>query len=143
MKESKLRHLDYLQNNIARMNQCSSNMKGWFITIVLALMTLQGTGLVSLRENSLFIVLVIAISLVFWLMDAYYLTKERDFITVYNTVTGVIELPLEIKPFEICPSLGKYKTNYWKVAFSKTEAGVYIPIAIFASCFQMIIKVVG
>ena len=30
------KHLEFLQNNISRMNQCSFQMKGWSITIVAA-----------------------------------------------------------------------------------------------------------
>lgn len=29
----KEKHLEFLQNNISRMNQCSFQMKGWAITI--------------------------------------------------------------------------------------------------------------
>ena len=31
------KHLEFLQSNISRMNQCSFQMKGWAITIVSAL----------------------------------------------------------------------------------------------------------
>lgn len=36
----KIKHLEFIQSNISRMNQCSFKMKGWMITIDSALLAL-------------------------------------------------------------------------------------------------------
>ena len=40
MDSDKIKHLEFIQSNIARMNQCSFQMKGWTITIVSALLAI-------------------------------------------------------------------------------------------------------
>ena len=37
------KHVEFLQNNIARMNQCSFQMKGWAITVISALVAVYVT----------------------------------------------------------------------------------------------------
>ena len=39
--ENQVKHLEFIQSNIARMNQCSFQMKGWMLTIVSALLALM------------------------------------------------------------------------------------------------------
>ena len=38
--DNQVKHLELVQSNIVRMNQCSFQMKGWMITIVSALLAL-------------------------------------------------------------------------------------------------------
>jgi len=40
MSENEIKHLEFIQTNIARMGQNSFQMKGWAITIVTALLAL-------------------------------------------------------------------------------------------------------
>lgn len=43
--EDKLKHLEFIEDNIARMNKCSFQMKGWTITLVSALLAVFATTL--------------------------------------------------------------------------------------------------
>ena len=79
--ERKVKHIEFIQSNIASMNQCSFQMKGWMITVVTALLALFAA---SINEetgigNTAFIFVAIVPTMIFWILDAYYLQQERKF----------------------------------------------------------------
>lgn len=120
------KHLDYLQENIARMNRCSFQMKGWTITIVTALIALAATGIGTFEFKSVILVLIgIFPTVAFWALDSYYLMKEKDLITVFNIVAGIKESSIKIKDYEIMPDLKEQKTEFKSVFKSASEAGLY------------------
>ena len=90
--ENKEKHLEFLQNNISRMNQCSFQMKGWAITIVSALIAVYvATITETCTGNKLFIFVAIAPTALFWLLDSLYLSKENKLIAMYNDVAGITD----------------------------------------------------
>lgn len=110
------KHLEFLQNNISRMNQCSFQMKGWAITIVSALIAVYVATLSNeCVGNKLFIFIAIAPTVLFWILDAFYLSKERKFIGIYNDVIHQesCEGELKIKDYEM--PLNKYKGWHYSV----------------------------
>ena len=93
-KKSKMKpnekHLEFLQNNINRMNQCSFQMKGWAITVASALIALYASSITEANSgNQLYLYSAIASSFLFWYLDSLYLSKERKFVAIYNDVIGV------------------------------------------------------
>lgn len=116
--EEKIKHLEFVQNVITRMNTNSFQLKGWMITIVSALLALYANS-----ENVLYIFVAIAPVIIFWFLDAYYLQQERKFRGLYDDIV----LSNVIK-FEM--SIGKYsydkkkkeseKYRYINVLFSTT-----------------------
>ena len=126
--EKKIKHLEFIQTNISRMNQCSFQIKGWMITIVSALLALfaasidkeTGTG------NNVFIFVAIAPTVIFWFLDSYYLQQERKFIGIYNDIVADLEEEL-IKDFTM--PLANYngcKYCILHIMFSKTEFPLYL-----------------
>ena len=84
------KHLEFLQNNIARMNQCSFQMKGWAITLASALIAVFVSTISKENPgNKIYIYAAIASTILFWCLDSLYLSKERKFIGVYNDLIGV------------------------------------------------------
>ena len=83
------KHLEFLQANITRMNQCSFQMKGWAITIASALIALHVTGFSKCDCHNIFIWIAIAPTFLFWLLDAFYLSREHKFIGIYNDVARI------------------------------------------------------
>lgn len=79
MNENKRTHLLMIQNVIDRLSQNSFLIKGWSITIVSALFALavQNTNLV-------FIYLAYFPSIVFWLLDSYFLQQERLYRALFD-----------------------------------------------------------
>ena len=126
MSSEKIKHLEFIQNVISRMNTNSFQIKGWSIVIASALLAIYA----STKDNYFFLVAVFP-TLMFWFLDAYYLNQERKFRGLYNDVAGVTDKPKEIKPFTMKPDLyvgGKY--SYWSAFFSITIFKMYLAITI-------------
>lgn len=89
MDENGRKHLEFIQGIITRHNSNSFMIKGWAITISAALYALAGT----VKTPEIVFIATIPI-LLFWGLDAFYLSNERSFIDLYNAVVkGSIELP--------------------------------------------------
>ncbi len=122
MKPEQLKHLEFIQHVITRMNTNSFQIKGWAITIVSALLAIYAS-----TKNEFLILTSIFPLIVFWLLDTYYLMQERKFRGIYNDVAGVSKNPKEYKAFEIRPDLytgGKY--CYCSSLFSTTILLFYL-----------------
>jgi len=118
-----IKHLEFLQAVITRMNNNSFQMKGWMVTIVSALLAVYaGTG------NNSFVLVATVPTVIFWFLDTYYLWQERKFRGVYNDVAGITNTN-KIALFAMRPDLytgGKY--SYFNVFFSVTILWVYLPV---------------
>lgn len=136
MSEEKIKHLEFIQNVITRMNTNSFQIKKWTIAIVSATLALYAS-----TKNNYFILLGVFPSLVFCFLDAYYLTQERKFRGLYNDVAGISEKPKKIKPFEMNPDLYKNGTfSYWVVIRSKTIENFYLYIIFILLCIYILLK---
>ncbi|RKI42403.1 hypothetical protein D7V86_06160 [bacterium D16-51] len=121
--ESKMKHLEFIQATITRMNQNSFQIKGWMITIVSALLALYANS-----ENVVYVLVAIVPAIIFWFLDAYYLQQERKFRGVYNDVAGLTseDSRVEIRDFEM--PIQKYQCGkycYFNVLLSKTIFPLY------------------
>jgi hypothetical protein len=126
MHTEQIKHLEFIQNVITRMNTNSFQIKGWSIVIVSALMAIYAS-----TQNSYFFLTAIFPTSIFWFLDAYYLNQERKFRGLYNDVAGVTDKPKEIKLFAMRPDLyvgGQY--SYWSAFFSITILKMYLAIII-------------
>ena len=111
-------HLEFIQNSITRMNQCSFQMKGWAITIVSALIAVYvSTSSAECSGNKMYIWIAMVPTVLFWLLDAFYLSKEHKFIGIYNDVAGITKEDKRIAVKEYEMPLKKYKG--WKYSFLK------------------------
>lgn len=82
--ENKLKHLEFIQNIITRMNTNSFQVKGMSITITAALLAL------SANEFNVFYPSIVYFSLlIFWGLDAYYLSQEKGYRELYEEVRGL------------------------------------------------------
>lgn len=126
MKEENLKHLEFIQNVITRMNSNSFQIKGWAITIVSALLAIYAS-----TKNNYFIIVGVFPILIFWFLDSYYLMQERKFRGLYNDVAGISDEPQEIKLFEMRPDLytgNKY--SFWSSFSSITILKMYLSITL-------------
>ena len=120
MAPDQIKHLEFIQAVITRMNDNSFQLKGWSIAIISALLALYANS-----NNVIYIFVAIIPTLLFWGLDAYYLQQERKFRGVYNSVSGQ-KNDVEIKPFEM--PIHKFQGGqycFFKVLFSKTIAWLY------------------
>lgn len=83
MTDNQIKHLEFIQNIITRMNSNSFQIKGWMITIVSALLALFAS---SEKGKVLYIFVAIAPTLIFWFLDSFYLQQERKYRRLYDDV---------------------------------------------------------
>lgn len=128
------KHLEFLQNNIARMNQCSFQMKGWSITISSALIAVFVSTISDQNPGSkIYLLVAIAATGLFWCLDSLYLSKERRFIGMYNDLIGVgngAEQPVtQIKEYEIpVKKYGGWRYSIFWAMVSPSEFLLYVAI---------------
>ena len=77
-------HLGFIQNAIDRMSRCSFQSKAWCVTIISALVALYLNA-----NNKGCIGIAIMASVLFMLLDVYYLYLERGYIELYNIVAEI------------------------------------------------------
>lgn len=127
MSEEKIKHLEFIQNVITRMNTNSFQIKGWNITIVSAILVIFAS-----TNNNYFLLSAIFPSIIFWFLDAYYLMQERKFRGLYNDVAGISDKPKEIKTFAMQLDLYSKDTDikysFWNVFWSTTIWKLYLSI---------------
>jgi len=122
--DEQVKHLEFIQSVITRMNSNSFQMKGWMVAIVSALLAIYAD-----KQNGLYVLFALLPTFIFWGLDAYYLQQERKFRGLYNDVAGVSKEPKEIKLFALRPDLytgGKY--SYWDVVKSVSLLPLYLPV---------------
>lgn len=112
-------YLQFLQNNISRMNTNSTQVKTWCMAIVAALLAIFAE-----TKNCLFLLICFIPVILFCFLDAQYLQQEHKFIGMYNDyITGkesrldVYEMPMK--------SYAKGFKGFRKALFSWSVFPVY------------------
>ncbi|PXY01744.1 hypothetical protein DF185_09780 [Marinifilum breve] len=123
MNNEQIKHLEFIQSVITRMNTNSFQLKGWMITLVSALLALYANS-----KNVYFVYIAIVPVMIFWFLDSYYLQQERKFRGIYNDVTGLTpdEEKQEVRLFEMpLQNYKKRKYHYCSSFFSATIFPLY------------------
>jgi hypothetical protein len=76
-------HLNYLQAIITRLAGNSAQCKTWCLAIVSALF-----GFAGATQNDKIVAVALIPIVIFYLVDAAYLGREKDYRQLYNSVTG-------------------------------------------------------
>lgn len=123
MTDEQIKHLEFIQDVVTRMNSNSFQIKGWCITIISALCAIYATN-----QNVAFIGIALLPTILFWCMDAYYLQQERKFRDLYNDVSkGNTEIPL------FSMSINRYvgeTYSFWSSFKSRMISGLYGTLAL-------------
>lgn len=126
--ESKLKHLEFLQNIITRMANNSFLLKGWAITLIGVI-----AGLNKDDMGRKLVLISFFLILTFWILDAYFLGQERYFRARYDEVRKKepqeidFGMGLEAKPTS--------STHVIPVMFSFTLALYYIALLVVVGLF--------
>ncbi len=119
--ENKHKHLEFIQAIINRMANHSFIMKGWAITLVVALFVL-----VPKHPDKKCIVIAFLPVVVFWILDGYFLSRERKFRYLYDEVRKKndkeIDFSMDVSNFK------EWKINWFCSVFSKTLLFFYISL---------------
>lgn len=123
MDNEQIKHLEFIQVIINRMNSNSFAIKGWAITIVSALLALYASS-----SEVTYVFVAIIPTIIFWCLDSYYLQQERKFRGLYSDViNSSSNIELFTMPINLYKE-GKYK--YCKSFWSKTTATLYFSIVL-------------
>lgn len=125
------KHLEMIENIILRMANCSFLIKGWTLTIVAAVF-----GLAAKDSDIKFIIIAYIIIPSFWCLDAFYLSKERQYRSLYNKIRKLEKTDFSMSTKEF--NIGK---NCWlNTIFSKTLNLFYIPLLVIILIIMFVFK---
>ncbi len=111
--QKKLKHLEMLQNIIDRMADNSFSLKGWSVILVSALFALAASD-----SNTHFVYLAYLPSMMFWILDGYFLWQERLFRKLYDRVRTASESEID---FSMDTSSVRGEVSSWiGTMFSRT-----------------------
>ena len=120
--EKKHKHIDLIQEVVNRMAQHSFILKGWGVTLVVAVFALNAKD--GLDKNYLLAAIIPVV--IFWFLDGYYLQKERLFRALFDEVRikeeADIDYSMDIK------HLRKGNLTLRAVLRSRTLIGLYLPL---------------
>ncbi|MGO4998346.1 hypothetical protein [Oceanisphaera sp. W20_SRM_FM3] len=113
--ECKIAHLTFIQGVINRMGQNSFFIKGWSVTIVVALFALAAQN-----SNKLFVLAAFLPVVMFWSLDRFFLYQERLFRKLYEKVaneeidsnTFTLDTRLVSEDVERCVAFSKTLMNF-------------------------------
>ncbi len=125
--ENKIKHLEFIQNIITRMNSNSFMLKAWTITLVSALFALAA------NDSNMDYVLVSYIAIpVFWILDGFYISQERQYRGLYADVAKKNEIDFSLDASDY----NNGNNNWISGIFSKTLIPFY-GISIIATLIVM------
>lgn len=127
MEEKKLKHMEFIQGVITRMNSNSFSIKTWMITIIAAFLAMYANG-----GNTTYFLMAAVPTFVFWLLDTYYLAMERQYRELYSKVKASNDSDMNMSAEGI-------PLNYCRTLFRPVEVGIYLPIIlalILAGCLM-------
>ena len=134
-------HLGYIQNTITRMGQNSFQAKAWAITIISALIAFY---LTQTNEEILkaITIIAIAVSVLFCLVDVYYLYLERGYRHLYNLVAKVgATTNQHIQPYDMSiPKCKRGIKEYLKSFLSFSTGGFYLLVILGLIAIKIFIK---
>ncbi len=128
-EEKIVKHLEMIQQIIIRMANCSFLLKGWSITLATA-----GIWISTKANNSSYICILVFPTILFWILDGYFLNQERLFRQLYNSVRQEKETDFSMK---ICCS----KSNWLDAFLSKTIWIFYVAIIFMYLVCGFILKI--
>ncbi len=132
--ENKLKHLEFLQNVISRMNSNSFLMKGWCVSIIAAIFVLSSKDI----KNVYFLVALIP-AIAFWIVDGFFISTERKFRRLYEDVIKLNETQIDFS-MDVSKISNKKKTSWVEGILSKTLVPFYGFLIIGIVTFFLISK---
>lgn len=124
--EQKLKHLEFIQQAINRMASNLFLLKGWTVTLIAAMFALAAK-----ESRDFYFLLAYFPTLMFWLMDGYFLSQERRFRSLYDYVRtldeSAIDFSMDTQPFKTAP-----RRNKWSHALLSSTLMIYYGVLIAA-----------
>jgi|SRR3990167_8483281 len=125
-KELTVKHLELIQSVINRLANNSFLIKGWTITLALAFFALIEKNV--LPRNFLFV--FTSALIIFWILDSYYLKRERLFRKLFDEVASNINAKNHSDFFKMDTS--SINIDFLEVLFSFPNSLIYISLLTLA-----------
>jgi hypothetical protein len=97
--DNKQKHLEFIQAAVGRMASNLFLLKGWAITLIAALFALSAKD-----SNRAYFLIAYIPATVFWGLDGYFLSQERRFRSLYDSVRKFdetqIDFSMDTSPFK-------------------------------------------
>ena len=122
--ENKIKHLEFIQQTITRMATNSFLLKGWTVTLIVGVLAFANVK----DMNSNYVAIAIIPTIMFWILDGFFIRQERLFREVYNSVRLLTESEIDYS-MDTTPYNGNVK-SWFKTVFSKTLNLFYLPILV-------------
>ena len=130
--EKKLKHLEFIQQAINRMASNLFLLKGWTVTLIAALFALAAK-----ESNNYYFALAYLPTVMFWLLDGYFLSQERRFRSLYDYVRkqdeSGIDFSMDTQSFKNAPS-----RNRWSHALFSSTLVIYYGVLLVAMALVML-----
>ncbi len=122
MNENKLKHLEFIQGIVARMGGNLFYLRGWSITLIGGVLAILSQKKEEVDDFPILVLLIVTV--MFWVYDGYFLALERKYRDLYNKVRKLpekeIDFSMDVREFD------KFKKNtIISCMFSKTIAPFY------------------
>jgi hypothetical protein len=111
MNEDQRKHLEMIQAIITRMAGNSFLIRGWSVTLVSALFALSAKD-----ADRAFVVVGYFPCVLFWVLDAYYLSQERKFRSLYESLRAKVTTDFGMDTASSATSRDSWESSF----FSKT-----------------------
>jgi len=132
--ENKRKHLEIIQGVINRLAGNSFYIKGWTITLLTAVLALSID-----RANPDYIFINLFVIIAFWILDSFFLSRERCYRDLYDHVRVLDEKDVDYSMNS--DEYRKIKKNRWISAlFSRTLLIFYLSLIIIASSIYCFVK---
>lgn len=125
----KVEHLKFIEAVIDRMCRCSFFLKGWAVTLMTAVFAMA-VNKCSIEQKEIIMISVVPV-VIFWILDAYYLTQEKLYRDLYNEVSSKNEIDFNMQTEKISYS------GFFSKLKSIGESGFYGALIIIIICKVM------
>lgn len=125
MSSEQIKHLEFIQGSITRLAGNSFLLKGWSVTLAIALL-----GLAAKDSNPKFALLALIPPIYFWALDAYYLRQERLFRKLYDQIRKLTD-PEWSKTGQFSMATGNFAAevpSWIETLLSPTVFGVHLTV---------------
>lgn len=129
MEENKIKHLEFIQNVITRMNSNSFLIKGWTITLISALFALAAKD-----ANGHYVLITYIVVPVFWLLDGFFVSQERQYRDLYDDVRLKTNQDID---FSMNASIYNIGNNSWLICLYSKTLRLFYGITIIATLIVM------
>ena len=130
------KHLEFIQNVIDRMGQNSFHAKEWCITVISALIAFYLTQDAAVIRPVVTVTACV-VTVLFALVDAYYLHLERGYRYLYKVAAG-LETDNTVKPYSMSrPKKYKSFSHFMEALFSLSTGLFYLVILIGLICLYI------